>query len=208
MKVGTSTATELLFLKYMMDSLDAQGRCGVVVPEGLLFGSTSGHKEIRRKLLEGYRVEAVLSLPGGIFQPYSGVKTSVLVFARGAATEHVLFLHADADGYKLDAQHDQPVNADDLPVLADAYLNRDALWQKWQRRDPAVEWTAKWCFADMVAIRAQDFNLSAGRYRPMSQTAVEHRDPVELLEELRTIESEILSEVGGLIDALRDETTA
>lgn len=202
-KVGTSTATELLFLRYMMDSLDAQGRCGLVVPEGLLFGSTGGHKEIRRKLLEGYRVEAVMSLPGGVFQPYSGVKTSVLVFARGGATEHVLFLHADADGYKLDAQHDQPVAADDLPALVAAYKNRDALWGKWQGRDPAAEWTAQWWFAEMSTIRTQDFNLSAGRYRPMSQTAAEHRDPVELLEELRAIEVEILAEVDGLMETLR-----
>ena len=63
----------------------------------------------------------MLSLPGGVFQPYSGVKTSVLIFSRGGATERVLFLHADADGYKLDAQHDQPVEADDLPALVDAF---------------------------------------------------------------------------------------
>ena len=206
-KVGTSTATELLFLKYMMDSLEARGRCGLVVPEGLLFGSTGGHKEIRRKLLEGYRVEAVMTLPGGVFQPYSGVKTSVLVFSRGAATEQVLFLHADIDGYKLDAQHDQPVDADDLPALVAAYQNRDALWGEWQARDPALEWTAKWWFADVSTIRAQNFNLSAGRYRPTSQTAAEHRDPVELLEELRAIEAEILSEVDGLMEGLRDEVT-
>ena len=203
-KVGTSTATELLFLKYMMDSLDARGRCGLVVPEGLLFGSTGGHKEIRRKLLEGYRVEAVMSLPGGVFHPYSGVKTSVLIFARGAPTEHVLFLHADMDGYKLDAQHDQPVEADDLPALADAYLSRDALWSEWRARDPAAEWTAKWWFADMDAIRAQDFNLAAGRYRPMSQAAAEHRDPVELLEKLRATEIEILAELDALVEKLRE----
>jgi type I restriction enzyme M protein len=203
-KVGTSTATELLFLKYMMDSLDARGRCGLVVPEGLLFGSTGGHKEIRRKLLEGFRVEAVMSLPSGVFQPYSGVKTAVLVFARGDATEHVLFLHADADGYKLDSQHDQAVEPDDLPALVDAYHNRDALWQEWQGRDTDAPWTAKWWFADMGAIRAQDFNLSAGRYRPMNQTAAEHRDPVELLEELRALEIEILAEVDGLVDSLRE----
>jgi type I restriction enzyme M protein len=203
-KVGTSTATELLFLKYMMDSLDARGRCGVVVPEGLLFGSTGGHKEIRRKLLEGYRVEAVMSLPGGVFQPYSGVKTAVLVFTRGGATEHVLFLHADADGYKLDSQHEQAVDADDLPALAAAFHNRDGLLREWQGRNPDAEWTAKWWFADMGAIRAQDFNLSAGRYRPMNQWAAEHRDPVELLEELRAIEVEILAEVDSLMESLRE----
>jgi len=203
-KVGNTTATEILFLKYMLDSLDSRGRCGLVVPEGLLFGSTGAHKEIRRQLLESNRVEAILSLPGGVFQPYSGVKTSVLVFAKCGATERVMFLHAEADGYKLDAQHDQPIDADHLPALVDAYRDRDTRWQEWQARDPAAEWAAPWWFADMAAIRAQDFNLSAGRYRPMSQTAAEHRDPLELLDELRAIEVEILAEVDGLAEALRE----
>ena len=207
-KVGTTTATEILFLKYMMEALDSRGRCGLVVPEGLLFGSTGAHKEIRRQLLEGNRVEAVLSLPGGVFQPYSGVKTSLLVFAKGGATEHVMFLHADADGYKLDAQHDQPVEADDLPRLVGAFRDREAKWLEWQARDATAEWTAPWWFAEMATIRAQDFNLSAGRYRPMSQAAAEHRDPVDLLDELRSIEAEILSEVDGLLEAVRDEVAA
>lgn len=202
-KIGSTTATEILFLKYMMDSLDAHGRCGLVVPEGLLFGSTGAHKEIRRQLLERLRVDAVLSLPGGVFQPYSGVKTSVLMFGRGGATERVLFLHGDADGYKLDAQHDQPVEADDLPGLVGAFCERDLRWAEWQARDPSAEWTAKWWFADVATIRAQEFNLSAGRYRPMTQAAAEHRDPLELLEELRSIETEMLEEVDGLIEALQ-----
>ncbi len=93
-RIGTSTATELLFVKYMIDNLrpaEAGGdprkssRCGVVVPEGVLFGSTGAHKELRRILMHNNRVEAVLSLPGGVFQPYSGVKTSVLVFAQRRA---------------------------------------------------------------------------------------------------------------------------
>ena len=128
MKVGTTTATELLFLKYMMDSLRPGGRCGVIVPEGVLFGSTGAHKELRRQLIENNRVEAVLSLPGGVFQPYSGVKTSVLFFRKGGSTERVLFLHADDDGYKLDANHDTPIEADDLPALARAYAQREEAW--------------------------------------------------------------------------------
>jgi type I restriction enzyme M protein len=87
-------------------------------------------------------------------------------------------------------------------------LNRNALWREWQERDPSAEWTAKWWFADMGVIRAQDFNLSAGRYRPMTQTAAEHRDPLALLEELRAIEAEILAEVDGLMDTLREEMPA
>ncbi|MFN3592754.1 MAG: N-6 DNA methylase, partial [Thermaurantiacus sp.] len=134
-KVGTTTATEILFLKYMLDNLKPGGRCGLIVPEGVLFGSTGAHREIRRILLQNNRVEAVLSLPGGVFQPYSGVKTSVLVFARGGRTERVMFLHADNDGFRLDANHDQPIEADDLPGLIAAFNSREELWADWQRRD-------------------------------------------------------------------------
>ena len=186
-KVGTTTATELLFLKYMMDSLRPGGRCGVIVPEGVLFGSTGAHKELRRQLIENNRVEAVLSLPGGVFQPYSGVKTSVLFFRKGGTTERVQFLHADDDGYKLDANHDTAIEANDLPALAQAYADRDAGWESWQSRDTAAEWTQKWWFADTATLRTNDFNLSASRYRPMSQAQVEHRDPRELLDELAAI---------------------
>ncbi len=203
-KVGTTTATELLFLKYMLDSLRPGGRCGVIVPEGVLFGSTGAHKELRRQLIENHRVEAVLSLPGGVFQPYSGVKTSVLLFRKGGATERVLFLHADDDGYKLDANHDTPIEADDLPALAQTYAQREAAWDRWTARDAAAEWGAKWWFADAATLRANDFNLSAGRYRPMSKAQVEHRDPRELLDELAAIEAEIVEEVEALRAALSE----
>jgi len=203
-RVGTSSATELLFLKYMLDSLRSGGRCGVIVPEGVLFGSTSAHKELRRQLIENNRVEAVLSLPGGVFQPYSGVKTSALFFRKGGNTERVLFLHADNDGYKLDANHDTPIDADDLPGLIAAYQHKDERWFDWTARDPAKEWTAKWWFADTATLRANDFNLSVGRYRPMSQAAVEHRDPRELLDELAAIEAEIVEEVEALRASLSE----
>ena len=208
-KVGTSTSTEILFLKYMMDCLrnpspsgrgagGEGGRCGVIIPEGVLFGSTGAHKELRRQLIENNTVEAVLSLPGGVFQPYSGVKTSVLFFQKGGSTDHVLFLHADNDGYKLDANHDTPIETDDLPTLLNAYRSREEGWRQWLARDPKAEWPHKAWFATAAEIRANDFNLSAGRYRPMSQTAVEHRDPRELLDELAAIEVEIAEEVEAL----------
>ncbi len=205
-KVGTTTSTELLFLKYMMDSLRPGGRCGVIIPEGVLFGSTGAHKELRRQLIENCRVKAVLSLPGGVFQPYSGVKTSVLFFQKGGSTDKVLFLHADNDGYKLDANHDTPIEADDLPMLADVYRTLDLRWREWTARDEAAEWTQQWWFTDATTLRSNDFNLSAGRYRPMSQTAVEHRDPRELLDELAAIEVEIAEEVEALKVALAERT--
>lgn len=139
-----------------------------------------------------------MSLPGGVFQPYSGVKTSVLFFRRGGKTENVLFLHADNDGYKIDANHDQAIEADDLPGLIAAYRDRDKGLKTWDKRDPKAEWTEQWWFADAATLRANDFNLSAGRYRPMSQQQVQHRDPRVLLDELAAIETEIMEEVEAL----------
>lgn len=205
-KVGNAKSTEVLFLKYMMESLRAGGRCGVIVPEGLLFGSTGAHKEIRRQLIENNRVEAVMSLPGGVFQPYSGVKTSVLLFKKGGKTDSVLFLHVDIDGYKLDANHDTAIDADDLPAMVAAYRGRDAKVSEWAKRDAKGPWHEKWWFADAAELRTNDFNLSAGRYRPVNASTAVHRDPRELLDELAELEREIQSEVAALREALSAES--
>ena len=202
-RVGRTAQTELLFLQFMLNQLKEGGRCGVVVPEGVLFGSTGSHKELRRRLIENNTVEAVLSLPGGVFNPYSGVKTSVLVFHKGGATEHVMFLHAENDGFKLDANHDQPIEADDLPGLIDAFRDRTARWRQWRDSDPDEDWTENWWFAEAGDIREADFNLSANRHRPQNRSRVEHRDPLEILNELRGIEEGILAEIDGLADAVR-----
>jgi type I restriction enzyme M protein len=204
-KIGNSKATEVLFLKYMMESLRSGGRCGVIVPEGLLFGSTGAHKEIRRQLIENNRVEAVMSLPGGVFQPYSGVKTSVLLFRKGGSTDRVLFLHVDNDGYKLDANHDTPIDADDLRELVGSYAARGVKVAEWAKRDPKAPWNEKWWFADAAEVRANEFNLSAGRYRPVNASTAVHRDPRELLDELAELEREIQAEVATLREALADE---
>ncbi len=147
-KVGRTAQTELLFLQYMVNHLREGGRCGVVVPEGVLFGATGAHKELRRKLVENNTIEAVLSLPGGVFNPYAGVKTSVLVFRKGGTTERVMFLHAEQDGFKLDAKHDQPIEQDDLPSLIEAFRDREARWVAWRNRDLKADWTEKWWFAE------------------------------------------------------------
>ncbi len=201
-RIGRTAQTELLFLQYMLNHLVDGGRCGVVVPEGVLFGGSGAHKELRRKLIENNTVEAVLSLPGGVFNPYSGVKTSVLVFRKGGATERVMFLNAGNDGFKLDANHDQPIDEDDLPGLIEAFRDREARWRAWQDRDAKADWTEKWWFADADAIRAADLNLSANRHRPQSRAKAEHRDPLEILEELRAIETEILGEIDALAEAV------
>ncbi len=204
-KIGTSTATELLFVKYMIDSLKEDGRCGVIVPEGVLFGSTGAHKELRRILMQNNRVEAVLSLPGGVFQPYSGVKTSVLVFAKGGRTKRVMFLHASNDGFRLDANHDQPIKADDLPGLIAAFNSRADMWANWQARDAQTPWTENWWFAEADAIEREGWNLSASRYRPHAHAAAEHRDPRELIAELQEDVETILGDIQALAAELRGE---
>ncbi len=203
-KVGRTAQTELLFLQYMLNHLKEGGRCGVVVPEGVLFGSTGAHRELRRKLVENNTVEAVLSLPGGVFNPYSGVKTSVLIIRKGGATDRVMFLHADNDGFKLDANHDQVIDEDDLPGLVAAYRDRAERKAEWRDRDAEADWTENWWFAETEAIRETDFNLSAGRHRPQSRAAVEHRDPLQILDELRDIEKQILTNVDELAEAIRE----
>ena len=202
-KVGRTTQTELLFLQYILNHLKDGGRCGVVVPEGVLFGPTRAHKELRRRLVESNTVEAVLSLPSGVFNPYSGVKTSVLMFRKGGSTERVMFLHADNDGFKLDANHDQPIDEDDLLDLTEAFHDREARQAVWCNRDPDDDWVEKWWFAEADAIRSDDFNLSANRHQPQNRIKVEHRDPLEILEELQEIETEILVEIGELAEAVR-----
>lgn len=203
-KVGKTAQTELLFLQYMLNQLKEGGRCGVVVPEGVLFGSTGAHRELRRRLIDNNTVEAVLSLPGGVFNPYSGVKTSVLVFRKGGQTQQVMFLHADNDGFKIDANHDQPIEKDDLPALIEAFRDKDAKFDDWCRHDSNSEWTEKWWFAEADAVREADFNLSANRHRPQIRAIVEHRDPLELLEELRGIETKILNEIDALTEAVQE----
>ncbi len=203
-KIGRTAQTELLFLQYMLNHLKEGGRCGVVVPEGVLFGSTTAHRELRRKLVENNTVEAVLSLPGGVFNPYSVVKTSVVVFRKGGTTSRVMFLHADNDGFKLDANHDQPFDKDDLPDLVAAYRDRPSAEASWRTRNPETDWKEKWWFAETDAIREADFNLSAARHRPLSISTVVHRDPLDILKELRETETEILTEIDALAVAVSE----
>ena len=115
-----------------------------------------------------------------------------------------MFLHADNDGFKLDANHDEPIGEDDLPGLVAAYRERSVGETKWTDRDADADWRESWWFADAEAIREADFNLSAGRHRPRNRTTVEHGDPLEILDQLRGIETEILAEIEALAAAVSE----
>lgn len=205
-KVGNTGQTEILFLQYMLNHLQDGGRCGVVVPEGVLFGSTSAHRELRRKLIENNTVEAVLSLPSGVFKPYSGVKTSVLIFRKGGKSQQIMFLHADNDGYRLDANHNKVINDDDLPGLTEAFRNRKVLWTSWCKRDMDTDWAKNWWFAEFDAIRTADFNLTANRYRPLNRAKLKSRNPIEILDEIHIIETKIRDNIDVLTGIARETT--
>jgi type I restriction enzyme M protein len=128
----------------------------------------------------------------------------VLIFAKGGRTLRVMFLHASNDGFKLDANHEQPIEADDLPGLIAAFNSRTETLTDWQNRDAEKPWMENWWFSDAATIEREDWNLSASRYRPESREAAEHRDPRELLEELQEDVTTILGDIEALAAELSE----
>ena len=125
-----TTKSELLFVHLILRALDMGGRCAVIVPDGVLFGSSRAHVELRRKLVEENRLDGVISMPGGVFKPYAGVSTAVLLFTRGAKTDKIWFYDMAADGFSLDDKR-LPVSENDIPDILTCWKNRlDADFQK------------------------------------------------------------------------------
>ncbi len=126
---SNTTKTELLFPNLILRALDMGGRCAVIVPDGVLFGSNRAHVELRKKLIEENRLDAVISMPSGVFRPYAGVSTAVLLFTRGAKTERVWFYVMAHDGFSLDDKR-QPVPENDIPDILEGW---------WNRKDPTFQ---------------------------------------------------------------------
>jgi type I restriction enzyme M protein len=120
---GLSKKSELLFLHLILRVLDMGGRCAVIVPDGVLFGSSKAHLEIRKKIIEENRLDGVVSMPGGVFKPYAGVSTAVLLFTRGGKTDRVWFYDMEHDGFSLDDKR-QPVTENDIPDILNCWQNR------------------------------------------------------------------------------------
>jgi len=126
---GNTRKSELLFVHLILRALDMGGRCAVIVPDGVLFGSSRAHVELRKKLIEGNRLDGVVSMPGGVFKPYAGVSTAVLLFTRGATTDRVWFYDMAHDGFSLDDKR-QPVPENDIPDILECWHHRhDANFQ-------------------------------------------------------------------------------
>jgi len=217
-----SRKSELLFLALMMESLAQGGRCAVVVPEGAVFGSTKAHTELRRKLCQEFEVQAVVSLPAGVFKPYAGVKTSVLVFRRPvnppadgqSATGKVWFYQIDNDGFDPDkiqgGGRPETPEKNDIPALL-------AVWKQYKasgfETPPGEEANAElpagseepacW-WAPVDAIADNDYNLAARRYRPRVGQDAPDEDPVELIEEVLELERELVSGLEKLLADVRE----
>jgi type I restriction enzyme M protein len=191
-RVGSTSATEILFLKYMLNSIKMGGRCGVVVPEGILERPSGAHIELRRQLIENNEIEAIVSFPSGVFLPYATVKTSVIIFKKGGSTKDILFLNIENDGYKMDANHETPIAADDLPEIISLFENREKLKVNWLSRDADKDWHEKWWVANIEEINKGEFNLSANQYKPKNSTTIQNFQLNHDLESL--IESNLLGD--------------
>ncbi|MHC1698743.1 MAG: N-6 DNA methylase [Geobacteraceae bacterium] len=217
-----SKKSELLFLGLMMESLAPGGRCAVVVPEGALFGSTGAHVELRKKLLQDFEVLAVVSLPAGVFKPYAGVKTSVLVFRRPAnppeqgkpATARVWFYEIRNDGFDPDkiqgGGRPETPEQNDIPALLGAWEQYKAGQFAQPLGDEAGTVLKsgspepKCWWADYGRIADSDANLAASRYKPTVGEDISDEDPAELIREVLGLEKQI---VVGLEKLLREVGT-
>jgi type I restriction enzyme M protein len=188
LKVAT-TKTELLFVNRIINMLKMGGRAGVIVPDGVLFGTSKAHQDLRKMLVESCELQGVISMPSGVFKPYAGVSTAVLIFVKGGRTDRVWFYDMQADGYSLDDKRDK-VSANDIPDILD----------KWAQRDSAMvmDRTAKAFFVPVEAIKANKFDLSINRYKEVVHETIVHEPPQVILAQLRSIETEIFQELDEL----------
>ena len=215
-----SKKSELLFLAIMMDALAPGGRCAVVVPEGLLFGSSEAHIDLRKKLVTEFHLQAVISLPAGVFKPYAGVKTSVLVFSKPTNQEpitnspqSVWFYEIKNDGYDPDKVSGggrvETPNENGIPALLRAWaIYRASGFQKPPGTETgtllaadADEPSCWWASAEQVA--DANFSLSAGTYKPHQSSAVAIEDPRTLIILAQDLETSISKNLEALLDKIQ-----
>ncbi len=196
--------TELLFLALFLRLLKPGGRAAVIVPDGVLFGSSKAHKELRRSLVEDHKLDGVVSLPSGTFKPYAGVSTAILLFTKtnSGGTDHVWFYDVQADGWSLDDKRQPLLDVTKLGPNPDLPLNQaehaknnlpDTL-ARWAQRDGSEMTRPRSAQSFCVAkadIAAQGYDLSLNRYKEVVHEAVEYEPPLAILAKLKTLEAEI-----------------
>ncbi|MGR3608805.1 MAG: type I restriction-modification system subunit M [Sulfitobacter sp.] len=203
-KIVKTKKTELLFVALFLRLLKTGGRAAVVVPDGVLFGSSKAHKEIRRVLVEDHKLDAVIKLPSGVFRPYAGVSTAILVFTKTGVggTDHVWFYDVQADGISLDDKRTPLLPTEKLgPVPTEALRdseheknNLPDLVKRWAEKDGSESdnpRTAQSFCISLADIAAADYDLSLNRYKEVEHEDIEHQEPKAIIAELRAIETEI-----------------
>ncbi len=188
--------TELLFLALFLRLLKPGGRAAVIVPDGVLFGSTKAHRALRRALVEEQKLDAVVKLPSGVFKPYAGVSTAILLFTKtdSGGTDDVWFYDVRADGFSLDDKR-SPVEQNDLPDLVKRWGERTTTERERARTEQSF-------LVPKQEIVDQDYDLSLNRYKEIEVQEEEHRDPLEIIAEIRALEQEIaagLDELEGML---------
>jgi type I restriction enzyme M protein len=177
-----TTKTELLFVNRIINMLRVGGRAGVIVPDGVLFGSSNAHKDLRKMLIEECELQGIVKLPSGVFKPYAGVSTAVLIFVKGGKTEHVWYYDMQADGYSLDDKREK-IAANDIPDVIERWKARDLV------KD--VDRSGKVLFASADEIRQARYDLSINRYKEVGYAQTRHEPPIAILRQLRALESDI-----------------
>ncbi len=191
-RVTKTKKTELLFVALFLKLLKPGGRAAVIVPEGVLFGSSKAHKDLRRILVEDQKLDGVVKLPSGVFKPYAGVSTAILLFTKtnSGGTDHVWFYDVRADGYSLDDKRN-PIETNDLPDLFARWGSRATSEQERSRTDQSF------CVSKDEVV-AQGYDLSLNCYKEVVHDEINHQPPLELLADIEKIQGEIVKELAEL----------
>ena len=182
LKVVKTKKTELLFVSLLLRMLKLGGRCAVIVPDGVLFGSSNAHVDLRKTLVEENQLDAVIKLPAGVFKPYAGVATAILIFTKGGKTTDVWFYDVQADGLSLDDKRD-PVPENDLPDVR-------VRWAKRNRKQD-TDGKDKAFFVPKVEIAENKYDLSINRYKETVHEEVKYDPPRAIMKQLKKLEAEI-----------------
>ena len=181
--------TELLFLELIYNLLNNSGKCAVIVPDGVLFGNSKAHKNIRQLLLEKCRLDAVISMPSGVFKPYAGVSTAIMYFTKGESTKDVWFYDMQADGFSLDDKRTPQPEKNDIPDILKQFKNR--------LKDKPTDRKGKAFFVPFEEIKENNYDLSISKYKEIEYEEVVYDKP-------EVIKKKILDYENKIIEALKD----
>jgi type I restriction enzyme M protein len=193
LKLNT-TKTELLFIETIYRMLKPGGTAGVIIPQGVLFGAGKAFIDTRKILLEKCELKAVISMPSGVFKPYAGVSTAILIFTKAGDTEKVWFYNMESDGYSLDDKRAKLDEYGDLQEIVTEFKTRNT-----SNKNDRL---AKCFFVPKKEIVEQDYDLSFNRYKKEEFNEIEYEKPAVILDKLKAMENEIsaeLNEIEGML---------